>query len=121
MRIRDVRDADEIFRPGNLQKEVERVRDMALDLVAFHRIEIALPDRENLRFFRLQEEPALAFHVGIVARGQLLQILKLPFGQDCGLVRLRDEGEILLEPPDLFLRFMIDAPRKLFVTVASVL
>ena len=75
------------------------MRDVALDLAALARVEVAFADRENLRFLRVQEQAAVAADVLEVARRQLLQVLEVAFRQHGRLVRLRDDREVLLQPP----------------------
>src|SRR5436190_5534193 len=55
MRVGDVGDGREVARPRDLLQEVECVRDVALDLDSLGCVEIAFADREDARFFGIEE------------------------------------------------------------------
>ena len=120
MGIRDVRHAGEVFRPRNLLKEVKRVRDVTLDLAALGRVEVAFANRQNARLFRIEQRTILAAKVGEFAPGQLLQILELAIGQHRRFIRLRDEGEVFVQPFDFVAQLGINLRGKRFVSIAAV-
>ena len=96
MRIGDGGDAAKVLGPGDLAQEAEAVGDVGLDLQPLLKVKAALGDGEVLGLLGEKIGLEAPVHVRICVGRDLQDPLEAPLGEDGGLVRLQDEGKLIV-------------------------